>query len=460
MTEIKCPKCGEIIDINQKLAQDIGEKFKKQYEEEIASLENKLSETQNKVNEEIDKQRKMIKDEVQKQAQKEHEKAIQALNDELKAKSEQIQELNRTKAELTKVSREKDEMESRLKADYEQKLKKEITKNNSHIKQEIEKKMQEEAQVRFEAMQSELDSKNKQLQEYYQMKTDLAKLRREKEESESKIRADYEQKFLDELSQQLKKRDSDFEIKLKEKDAQLSQIKRQLDEAHKKAEQGSMQIQGEAQETAIEEYLREQFPFDRIEEIKKGQKGADCLQKIIENGVNCGSILYESKNTKNFSEDWINKFKDDIQESSAKLGVLITRTMPKNMDRMELYKGIWICSYDEFKGLSYILRAHLVEIARIEKNEENKTEKTHLLYDYLVSERFRMQVQRIVESFVQMKQDLDQEKRAMQKLWTKREKQIEILTTNTTDICGAIEGIAGSAIELSFKPMEIGYDDE
>ena len=215
----------------------------------------------------------------------------------------------------------------------------------------------------------------------------------------------------------------------------------------RKQEQRSMQTQGEVQELAIEEWLAAQFPLDDIQEIKKGERGADCLQVVhTRSRPNCGTIYYESKRTKSFQPTWIEKFKADIQDRNANIGVLVTEVMPPDMDRLGLRDGIWVCSFDEFKGLCTVLRESIVQISSAIVTQENKGDKMGMLYDYLTSNEFQMQIEGIVEGFVQMKSDLESEQRSMRGIWKKREKQIEKVLLNTTGMYGSIKGIAGSAV--------------
>jgi hypothetical protein len=223
----------------------------------------------------------------------------------------------------------------------------------------------------------------------------------------------------------------------------------------RKQEQGSMQLQGEVQELAIEEYLMAQFPLDTIDEIKKGARGGDCVQIVnTRTKQNCGTIYYESKRTKDFQPSWIEKFKTDIRIKGANIGVLVTDVYPSDMQRMGLKEGIWICSYEEFKGLCKVLRESIVQLDSALATQENKGDKMSLLYDFLTSNTFRMQIEAIVEGFSQMQSDLDSEKRAMQRIWKTREKQIEKVITNTIDMYGSIKGIAGNAIG-EIKALEL-----
>ncbi|MBW2263648.1 MAG: DUF2130 domain-containing protein, partial [Deltaproteobacteria bacterium] len=242
--------------------------------------------------------------------------------------------------------------------------------------------------------------------------------------------------------------EENVQLKVMEKEHVIEQLKSQLQEAQRKAEQGSMQVQGEVQELAIQEWLESRFPLDTIEEIKKGQRGADCLQVVnTRSRTSCGTIYYESKRTKAFQPAWIEKFKNDIRERGADIGVLVTEAMPADMDRMGLREGVWICSFEDFKGLSAVLRDSIVRMSTAIAAQENKGDKMGMLYDYLTSNEFRLQIEAIVEGFTQMQSDLEAEKRAMHSIWKKREKQIEKVLISTNHMYSSVRGIAGSAVQ-------------
>ncbi len=249
-------------------------------------------------------------------------------------------------------------------------------------------------------------------------------------------------------------------MRFKEMQKQLEDQKKLTEEMKRKQEQGSMQLQGEVQELAIEEWLATQFPLDTIDEIKKGARGGDCLQIVnTRSAQNCGTIYYESKRTKDFQPTWIEKFKADIRVKGANIGVLVTEVMPSDMDRMGLKDGIWICNYDEFKGLCAVLRQSIIQLSTAISTQENKGDKMHMLYDFLTSNTFRMQIEAIVEGFTQMKTDLETEKRSFQRIWKQREKQIDKVTLNTIEMHASIKGIAGNAIQ-SVKALELPGEDE
>ena len=173
---------------------------------------------------------------------------------------------------------------------------------------------------------------------------------------------------------------------------------------------------------------------------------------------NCGKIYYESKRTKDFQSGWIEKFKADMREKGADVGVLVTEAIPSDMDRMGIRDGVWVCTYEEFKGLCAVLRESVIQVSAALVSQEGKGDKMHMLYDFLTSTTFRMQVEAIVEGFSSMKEALESEKRSMQRIWKEREKQIDKVITNTIDMYGSIKGIAGSAVQ-SVKALELGEGD-
>ncbi|QQR97430.1 MAG: DUF2130 domain-containing protein [Sphingobacteriales bacterium] len=246
------------------------------------------------------------------------------------------------------------------------------------------------------------------------------------------------------LEQQIKKEASDeIELRLKQKDEQIDQIRKQLEEANRKATQGSMQVQGETLEHIIEEYLAENFPLDEINEVAKGRKGADCIQIInTRSKTNCGTIIYESKSTKAWSNDWIEKLKQDKIQASADIAVLVTATFPRNVERLTLIDGIWVCSLEEFRGLCHVLRDSLIKLDTAIASQQNKGDKMVMLYDYFTGSEFKSKWTAIREGFLAEKNMINKERETMEKLWSAREKNLEKIIKNAAQIQGDIEGIS------------------
>ncbi|CAM4328512.1 DUF2130 domain-containing protein [Zobellia roscoffensis] len=339
-----------------------------------------------------------------------------------------------------------------------------LKEGKKEIESKLKLKLKEEQSEQFNALQKELNEKSEQIKELNRTKAEIEKLKREKSELKEIAEAESQKKLNEILiaeKEKIKKSEEDKnELRFKEMQKQLEDQKKLTEEMKRKQEQGSMQLQGEVQELAIEEWLAAQFPLDSIEEIKKGARGGDCIQIVNTRAAqNCGSIYYESKRTKDFQPTWIEKFKADIRDRGANISVLVTEVMPSGMDRMGLRDGIWICNYDEFKGLCAVLRETIVKLDTAMSSQENKGDKMDMLYTFLTGNTFRMQVEAIVEGFTQMKSDLESEKRSMQRIWKQREKQIEKVVTNTIDMYGSIKGIAGNAIQ-SVKALELPGGDE
>jgi hypothetical protein len=411
-TQIKCPNCGTSIDVQDILAHQLEEEIKQKYQAQIAEEKKKYEAGQEKLSEE--------------------------------------------KLEFKKKKKQENEL-------FQERLENLLKEGKKEIESKLKLKLKEEQSEQFDALQKELNEKSEQIKELNRTKAEIEKLKREKSELKEIAEAESQKKLNEILvaeKEKIKKSEEDKnELRFKEMEKQLADQKKLTEEMKRKQEQGSMQLQGEVQELAIEEWLAAQFPLDTIEEIKKGARGGDCIQIVnTRTEQNCGKIYYESKRTKDFQPSWIEKFKNDIREKGANIGVLVTEVMPSDMDRMGLRDGLWICNYDEFKGLCKVLRESIINVSLVLSTQENKGDKMDMLYDYLTSNQFRMQIEAIVEGFTSMKTALDSEKRAMQRIWKEREKQIDKVTNNTIDMHASIKGIAGNAIQ-SVKALELPGSD-
>ncbi len=321
-----------------------------------------------------------------------------------------------------------------------------------------------EQQKGLELLQKELDEKSKQVQELHQKEAEIERLKRENNEAESRLKAENEKKLNEKLETERERIEKALheknELKFKQQEEQLEMLRNELKNAQRKAELSSQQFQGEVQELAIEEFLRQKFPLDCIEEIKKGQRGGDCIQVVhTREFQNCGKIYYESKRTKEFQKAWVEKLKSDMREIGADVGVIVSEALPKEMERMGLFEGVWVCSFEEFKGLSAVLREGVIQVSLAKKSQENKGDKVNLLYHYLTSSEFSMQVSAIIEGFEQLRAELEKEKNAMARIWKSREKQMEKVFEGTINMYGSIKGIMGNTIG-QVKALELGYDGE
>ena len=337
-----------------------------------------------------------------------------------------------------------------------------LNAKKTELENEIKAKLEGENLNIVNTLKTELEAKSKQINELNLKTLEIEKLKREKSEFESALMAKTEAelgKRLNEEKERLGKALAEQnELKFKQKDEQLEALKKQLNEAQRRIEQGSEQLQGETQELAIEAWLREKFVFDTIDEVKKGANGADVMQIVNTREVqNCGKIYYESKRTKNFSNEWIEKFKADMRASGADVGVLVSEARPRELERMGLVDGVWVCNYEEFKALCFVLRQGVVELNLARNSAQNRSNKMEMLYSYLVSNEFKMRIEAIVEGFSAMSEELEREKNAMKRIWKSREKQIEKVRDNAIEMFGSIKGIAGNAIG-EIKTLELGFD--
>ena len=407
-TKITCPNCGQEIDVNSVITHNLEEEFKKKYNA-------KWVEEKKKYQDELDK--------LEKQKQE-----IEIL--------QQNQETLVAEKLATAMKSEKEKFEKQIKS-----------------------QLQEEQSERIALIEKELQEKSEQVKDLNRAKAEIEQIKREKAELKEAIEAESAKLLntkLNEEKERIRKVEHDKnELIVAELQKQLDDQKRLTEEMKRKQEQGSMQLQGEVQELAIEEWLTANFPLDTISEIKKGDRGADCIQMVhTRTTQNCGTIYYESKRTKNFEPKWLEKLRDDIRAKGANIGVLVTDAFPKGMERMGMVEGIWVCNFEEFKGLCFVLRETVVQLSLVAASQENKGEKTVMLYDFLTSNEFRLQVEAIVEGFTQMQADLISEKRSIMGHWKKREKQIEKVLLNTNFMYNSIKGIAGSAIQ-PIKTLEL-----
>lgn len=405
---INCPNCGVHIDIEEILKHQMEEQLQAEFQKKI---QNELS----KINAEKDRILKEKMD-LDKLKESEHER--------LRLKLEE---------------------EKRKIVEIEEKKAKEASAN---LLNQINEKLQKSEVEILTLKQKELELKNNEerLKQQYEFEM-KRKLFEEQQSIENKVRQEEQEK--------IKLQQMEWEKKLKD---QMNLV----EEMQRKAQQGSMQLQGEVLELAIEEMLKKTFPFDEIIEVQKGVRGADIIQKVRNNQLKeCGSIIYETKRTENWSNDWIEKLKKDKLSSHADIAILITQAFPKNYNGFAYIDGVWVCSYKEVESVSKAMRMQLIQFAEISKTQENKGDKSMLLYDFLTSQEFRNAMEAIIDSFSKMKDDLEREKNAMLKHWKSRELQIERVRDHSINLYASIKNIGGNEL-IHNATLELGEgnDDE
>lgn len=395
---ITCPKCGEQIPLNDALTGDIREQLKKELERDIVEKEKQLILRE----ESLQESKKSIDEEVSKKLEVE-------------------------KLKIMKVA--------------EERATKKIELEMSDLKKADEEKEKELEAIRAKAVAfmdkaRELEAKDKNRELEYSQKMD---------EATKKI-AEQARQDADEASK----------MKLAEKDKQMEQLKKALEDANRKAEQGSMQIQGDAQETDLKVALQSAFTTDTIEDVPTGIRGADLVQTVFSSmGQKQGIILWESKNAKAWKAEWVTKLKDDQTNIKADVVIIATQVLPDGIETFGFRDGVWITAYKYALPLVAALRYQLSEMNRVKQSFVGKDAKMELLYNYLGGPEFKNRIETIVLAFVSLKSGLDTEKRAMEKIWSKREKEIERVIKNTTGFYGDLEGIMGSAALPSIEALEL-----
>ncbi len=380
-----------------------------------------------------------LKDEIQKEFRAKAT-AWQAQKEEEYKKKEEAFNLQLDAALLAQKKTVEEQLRKNISGDFENQL-----KALSESNKENEEKLKNSRAKELEFLKKENDFKQKEAE------LEIVLQRKLQEERTS-------------LVEQIKKqeqeknalKDNEFQLKQKEFEKQIEDQKKLIDEMKRRAEQGSMQLQGEVQELALEELLKTAFPFDTISEVGKGVKGADAIQTVRnKQGQDCGKIIYESKRTKAFSNDWIEKLKVDMRAQQADVAVLVSEVLPKDLDTFGEKDGVWICRFSEVKALSTLLRDGIIKIYTATKSEDNKGEKMTMLYSYLTSNEFSGQWKAIREGFMSMRHSIQKERDSMEKLWKAREKQLEKILLNAAHIQGSVEGIAGSdSVNLSITDDE------
>ena len=388
---------------------------------------------------------------------------------ETQARQKMAAEWQKMKTEVDKdkvaIQQQKDNLEKLLQ-NQEQEVQKRLQAEKQKLQQEMQESIRKAVATDYEnqvkMLQQSCNDNEEKLKEARKKELEFLQKEQQLKNKEAELEIELHKKLLKErelLTEQIRideaaknsLKETEFQMKLAEYDKKMKDQEKLIDEMKRKAEQGSMQLQGEVQELLLEEMLRNGFPFDKIVPVGKGVKGADCMQIVCNPyGNECGKIIYESKRTNNFSKDWIDKLKADMRSQGADIAVIVTQSLPKDMDHFGEKEGVYICTFAEVKSLSLVFRNSLLKAFQITKSQENKGDKMHLLYDYLTSNEFAEQWKAIREGFMSMRLSIQRERDAMERLWKAREKQLEKVLLNAAHIRGSIEGIAGAdAVNMS-----------
>lgn len=346
-----------------------------------------------------------------------------------------------------KLAAEREEIERRSKA-LQAEVAKQLDSERRKILDQAERQARERLGGQMTELQQQLADKQAKLATAQQAELELRKKQRELEEAKAAFDLDVARKLDEErkkIADSARQQAAEGErLRLAEKEQMIKGLQEKIADLQRRAEQGSMQLQGETLEVELEAELRRFFPQDEITEIKKGQRGADICQRVRTNaGLECGTILWEAKRADNWSNTWTEKLREDQREMRAELAVIVSTKMPANLRGMAQHEGVWVCELPFAVALATALRQGLTGIAMQRLQETNRADKTARLYDYLCGVEFRHHVEALVESFIGLQEQLAAEQRAFQKQWKEREQQLMKALQHTAMLYGGIQGIAG-----------------
>ena len=406
MTEptIICPNCKTEIRLTESLAAPLIETTKRDFEKRLAQKDIDIAKRESKLREE--------------------EETLAKAKDTI---DEQVAE--RVKGERAKIAADEARKAKQILAtDLDQKSK-EITELQENLK---------ERDVKLEVAQK--------------AQADLLRKQRELDDAKRELELTVEKRVQTELSatrdQARKEVEDELNLKVAEKEQTITSMKKQIEDLKRKAEQGSQQLQGEVQEIELEGLLSARFPTDTIEPVPKGEHGGDVLQRVVGPvGQLCGTILWESKRTKNWSDGWLTKLRGDQRAAKAEIAIIISRALPKDVETFDLLDNIWVAHPRVAIPVATALRQSLVELAMARQASDGQQTKMEMVYQYLTGPRFRQRVQAIVEAFSSMQDDLAREKKAITKQWAKREEQIDRVMQATVGMYGDLQGIAGKTLQ-------------
>jgi len=403
-TVVVCPSCGEKIKLTESLAAPVVAAIKQEYEKKLAEKDTEVSEREAALREQ------------EKEVATARAQVNAAIDEGIRRERQTIAGEEAKKARLL-VSDELD-AKSRDLADLEQVI----------------------------------AAKDEKLAEAQRAQAELLRKERELEDARRELDLTLEKRVQSSLGtvREKARRDVEAELNLKvaEREETILGLQRQIDVLKQKAEQGSQQMQGEVQELELESLLTQKFPMDQINAVPKGQFGGDILQRVhSSSGQICGSILWESKRTRNWSDGWLPKLRNDQRAAKADLAILVSRTLPKEVESFDLIDGVWVADPRCAIPVAIALRRSLIDIANVRQVNEGRHTKMEVMYTYLTGPRFRMHVQSIVEKFTAMEDDLASERRSMARIWAKREGQIQGAIESTATLYGDLQGIAGRSLE-------------
>ncbi len=422
MTEptIICPQCRTEVKLTESLAAPLLETTKKNYEQRLAQKDADAAKRETAL--------------VAREA---------AIAKERESLDTQVAE--KLKLERSKISAE------------------EAKKAKLAIGTDLEEKVKE-----LSDLQAILKQRDVKLAEAQKSQVELLKKQRELDDAKRELDLTVEKRVQEGLNvtreQAKKEAEESLNLKVKEKELTISSLQKTVEELNRKIDQGSQQLQGEVQELELENLLMTKFPLDKIQPVPKGEHGGDVLHRVVSGfGQPCGTILWESKRTKNWSDGWLTKLREDQRQAKAEIAVIVSQALPKEVETFELIDGVWVTHPKAALPVAIVLRHTLMEVASARQASEGQQTKMEMVYQYLMGPRFRQRVQAIVEGFTSMQDDLDKERKVIMKQWAKREEQIDRVMQSTVGMYGDLQGIAGKTLQeiegLELKSLDAPKSD-
>ncbi len=418
---IECPHCGQHIPLSQALSHQLTAQVQQQLKREkdkLAEQQKQLEKQQSEQAEQFKKQQESQEKEFQKKLESREEAWTQKMENE--------------KKKLWALAQEK---------------------------------ASEKQATQLKDLQEQLAEQKKRDEESQKEQLELLKKLREADDKARKSEVELQKKLAEETQKIYDKAKAETteeqRLKIAEKDKQMAIMQKTIEDLRRQSQQGSMQIQGEVQEEDLKEILQTQFPRDVIEDVPAGVNGADLIQKVnAAMGSSSGVIVWESKNTKSFSEQWISKLKSDQALVKGDVAILVTQVLPAEIKNFAQYKGVWLTSPQYALELAVVLRVHLATVSQAKQALQGQDEKMTMLFRYLTGPEFKNRIENIALTFIDMRSDLDTEKRSFERIWKKREKQIEKIMLSTSNMYGDLQGIIGGALpEIQQLELDSGADE-
>ncbi len=419
---IICPDCKIQIPVTEALSHQLEEKYKEEFNSKFKEIEEdrrKLDEEQRKLRENFEEEKRKLEELNSKQQESFEKKlklSLEEKESELKEKSRQylIEQREKLKEEAVMQAKELASLEME-----------DLKKQNLEAQERLQQSREQELKLREEKRALEQKEKEMELQMARKLDEEMSKM---------------SEKIREEQTDKLRMQQMEYEKK-------LGDMQKALEDAQRKGLASSERFRGEVQELDLEDALRSNFMFDKITEVPKGINGADVIQEVFDNmGRSCGMIVWECKRTKSFNEEWVKKLKDDVIRTKGNIAIIVSQSLPEEITSFAWKDGVWVCNFSSYIELASVIRLNLMELKRVEKLNEGKGEKMAQVYNYLSSDEFRYKIQSIAETFITIREQLEQEKRAYTKHWSSREMQIKRLTEGTVSIVGDLQGLMGNSM--------------